>query len=442
MNLRELNYILIPRSADTLERWSTSKMGRVFGPFLWLANSLTWEGRLVFVATLVTAAAGMDVTFSRLYLVFCGLFGLLASAVALRPLARLEGVGVQIRYPTRVTSGEAVTFTAVVRNDGPRAVYALRILGPFLPWDGQWEGSLPSVLVLEPGEQEPVTVTARFSQRGRRVLGRFSVASVWPLGLVLGRRVVSERVVLNVVPRVTPVAHVPVAATVRYQRGGGALSSAAGESFELLGVRDYRPGDRIRDLHARSWARAGRPVVREYQRERSRRVAVVLHTQCPRFDREHFEPAVQLCAGLLGQLLRQESMVSLVVLGDPPVQAQLGGSVNALDRGLDLLSMVEPVHGTDGSALSAFLAANLYQLSTAFFVFVGWDDERAAVIGEVRRHGISAQGVLVTPDRTRRQVHRQSATHAEATGIRVVRASEAHADADQPLPIWGHHVRW
>ena len=432
MDFRELNYILIPRSADDFESWERSRAGRVMRPALWFARTLTWEGQIVFVAMLVAAAAGMDVTFSRLYLVFCGLVGLLVGAYAVRPFASLDGVEMHVEHPMRVVAGEAVPFTVVVRNGGRRRAYAVRVIGPFLPWDGQWITPPSTLHVIEAGGEARTTVYARFDLRGQRSLGRFAAASVWPMGLVMGRRVRSRRVVINVVPRIAPIEGLPVKDTVRQHHGGAAASDRAGESYELLGVRDYRPGDRVRDLHARSWARHGRPVVREFRASTSRRVGIVFHTDCPHGDRGRFEAAVQIVAGMNERLLRDEVHVELMVVGTESMTASMGAHASAIEIGLDTLSVVDASPALDAVQARAFVASSVYAHATVYFVFCGWDDVRAALVEEVRHHGVQARVLAVMPPRQRRGM----AAGARAAGVRVVAPEDVPGPGDPPLMMW------
>ena len=67
----------------------------------------------------------------------------------------------------------------------------------------------------------------------------------------------------------------------RYQPGGIALTSHIGESPEYIGNRDYRPGDSLRRIDPRAWARLATPIVREYSEEYYCRIALVLDTYVP-----------------------------------------------------------------------------------------------------------------------------------------------------------------
>src|SRR5690606_26014556 len=100
-----------------------------------------------------------------------------------------------------------------------------------------------------------------------------------------------------------------------------------------------RPGDAVRDLHARSWARTGVPVVREYQQEYFTRVGVVLDTDIE--DAERLEAAVELAAGVIAHLSRGEALVDVLVVGDRVHELLVGRSLGYLDQALELLATVE-----------------------------------------------------------------------------------------------------
>ena len=413
MNLRELNYILIPRP-ETVARWEGGRAGRLARPLLWFWRSLTPEGVILSVAVLIAGMAGIDVRFSHLYLVFCSLFALLVTAFIARPLACLRDLSFHIEHPPRVSSGEVVTFALVLKNEGSRPLFALRILRPFLPWDGSWESPPASVPLLEPGAEARVYVSARFLCRGRRLIGRFSVASVRPLGLVRGPRVDSRPAVLTILPRICRVARLSLPSRASYQPGGVVQSAASGESFELLGLREYRPGDRLRDLHARSWARLGRPMVREYRQEFFRRAAVLLHCQARRASRDLFDAAVELTAGLIARLVRDDVLVDLLLLSDQPVSTTLGCHVSVLEEALDLLAAVQPSSKQLSPMAIPLLDPYQERLSTVFCVLLDWDEERASLIEALQGRGLDIKVCLVGGSRGR------VADRARRAGVRLL----------------------
>ncbi len=407
MNLRELNYILIPKSSEGVDDFlEHSRWAGLLGPFVRLLQSVTNEGALVFVATLIAAAAGIDVHFSHLYLVFCGLFGLLIAALICRPMARLPDVHVRIEHPPRISVGEVLNFTAVVRNEGDKARFALRVRGPFLPWDGTWIQRAPSIAVVEPGQVVRVGLAARLDVRGERYLGRFYGQSVFPLGLAGGQRVRSDRVRLTVVPRVLEVRGLPPPPAIEEPPEARGHSLHRGESFELLGLRPYRPGDRIRDLHARSWARLGEPMVREYRRATRHKITVLLDAWGDPADREGFDAAVDLTASLVNWGVQQEARVDLLVAAEPSFAMRIGQEGASLEAALDALAPV--VACEDRPPIEALLGDRLGRFGRLLAIFATWDAERAAQAEQLRSHAPDCRILVVHRKRKVREAAREA----------------------------------
>ena len=348
MNLRELNYILIPKASASWDRWEQSRTGRILQPFLDVLGSATTEGQVLFVAMLISGAAGIDVRFSHLYLVFSGLFGLLVAALLLRPLAFVgaDELSVAVEHPARVVSGEPLTLTLVLRNTGRRSLYALRASGPFLPWDGSYLSARPAVQVLEPGREARVSLQARFLVRGQRSLGPFAVGSIRPLGLARGNRRRTSPLRFTVLPRLVPVAEMPLPPW-RHAAYGSPQAQTSGESFELLGVRPYRPGDRPRDLHARASARHGEPIVRELRQEVFRRAGVIVDLSGDA-KREVVDASLGLAGGMVEWLAARQVVVDLCVIGRRLSQVTVGERVGPVDAAWELLALVEPGEPVEG----------------------------------------------------------------------------------------------
>lgn len=379
MDIRRLNYILIRGDADTWETWSKRRFGRVvrwiFGPLL----VLTPEGGAVAITTLLCGAAGVDVRFSNLYLVFCGLFGLLFAAWISRPIfARARGLEVRCHFPARVSAGERVVVTTELYNPLDRPLYTLRVQGPFLPWDGTWISRRPSVALLGPGERARVESTLVLTQRGQRPIGRFGAASVRPLGLMRGRLVRSAPVRLIVVPRTVTVEGLSPPPLIPADHAEQVRGQATGADFELAGVRPYRPGDRIRDLHARSWARLGEPMVRTFRRTARREAVIVLDATGGRIDEAAFEAAVSLTASLVRWAVGHGARTRLLIVSDRCREVAVGAQIAPVDLALDALAAVQPAATPPPDAPAR--AAALQVRGGTFLVHASWPPRWAAPI--------------------------------------------------------------
>lgn len=96
--------------------------------------------------------------------------------------------------------------------------------------------------------------------------------------------------------------------------------------MNFVGVREYREGDALRDLHHKAFARYGRPFTKEFETERGAGTILVLDTAAPSFgERQHLESAIRLTAGIglwllerniLGRFFIDDEEISLAGSGD------------------------------------------------------------------------------------------------------------------------------
>lgn len=390
IDFARLNHILIPTKSSERDRLRSSRSGKVFFFFFGFFGSLTDEGRTLAVLTPLVGAVAVDVRGTSAYLVFALLAGFLAaSLVAARTLV-LRATTVQVHAPRRVTIGDELTFTVRCRRETDVPPESIRVRGPFLPYDGTWTGTPPDEMLLG-HEAVSTTMTARFSARGLHHLDPFTAALVAPLGLAVGPRIGSSSTEIYVVPRIANVTRLPTTIAARHQPGGVALASKHGESMELAGVRPYRPGDPVRDLHARTWARTGVPAVREYQQEYFTRVGVVLDSHAS--DPDLLEAAISLAAGVVARLSRGEALIDVLVVGDRVHELTVGRSLGRLDQALELLSTVARGPRLEAARLVRRIEPHLAQLSTVVAILVeSSGDELTAIL---KGRGITCTTIVV-----------------------------------------------
>ena len=350
--------------------------------------------------TLVTGAFAVDVTHTQVYLLFSLLASAILASLLVSPSLRLSGLSLRVHAPRRVFVGAEASFVVECSRTapGPRTAW-LRVEGPFLPYFGRWLARPASMTEVRSGVSSSATLTARFSERGDLTLGRFRVSALVPLGLASGPALESDPIRIRVVPRPANVLRLGMELATRHQPGGVALASKTGESMDLRGVRPYRKGDRIRDLSARTWARTGKPAVREYQEEYFTRVGVVLDCVAPpkrsARSEEAFEAAVSLTAGVVAHLGRGDALVDLLVTGSEIHALTLGRSLGFLEQALDHLAGAEVEANVDRSRLLERLAPYLARLSAVVMVVDGWDEAREAFVRGVEKSGVRVRTIAV-----------------------------------------------
>lgn len=397
MNLRRLNHILIPTTKAQRDRFRQSPSGRFILRWLGWMGLFTEAGIGAWVLWLVAGSFSLNVGTTQFYFLWSALTGLLVGSLVLARRFALSQVSLTVDVPKRVAVGVPATFTVHVKNRGNGSHASVRVHTPFLPWDGLWQRKPTDLRALLPGERIGRTAEAVFSARGPHHLDPFRASAALPLGLSHGPAIESEGVRFLVVPRIAPVTGFDMPLAHRYQPGGVALASNTGESRELIGVRPYRPGDPLRDLHAATWARVGEPVVREYRQEYFTRVGIVVDTDIPPQNEAAFETVLSLTAGLVSHFSRGEALVDLLVFGDAVHRLMLGRQLGFLDQALDLLACVEPGPPWSLERLQQQTAPHLGALSSMVLVSLAWDDQRRAFGDWIAARGVGFRAVRVAP---------------------------------------------
>lgn len=427
MNLAKLNHVLIPSTKAGRDRLRRSIFGRGFDGFTRLYFSFSRAGRVAIALWMFSGLLGIEVRSRQAYLVWCALTGVLLASIVIRRYFSLESVHIEVSSPRLISVGEEVTFAITLENRGEREHQVIRIDGPLLPWDGQFVTMRALVPKLEPAATEEANISARFAARGEHHLDPFTASALVPFGLASGPVLGSGGVRFLVVPKIAPVTTLRTPRIQRYQPGGVALASQTGESMELVGLRPYRPGDPVRDLHPRRWARLGTPVVREYQQEYFTRIGVVVDTDIRRSDEAQLEAGLSLAAGVVAYLSRGEALIDLLVVGGELHQLTLGRSLGFVDQALELLACVEPGPEFSPDTLAFHLSPHLARLSSIVFVALSWDAERREFIDRIQRGGVGCRALSVTRD--------IDVDHGLVSGVDVTDVSIASIDSGKAIAL-------
>jgi uncharacterized protein (DUF58 family) len=418
-DLARLNHVLIPATKSGRDRYRNGRFARHLRPIAWLFARLTREGRVLLGAVCFALFFSGDVVRTESHVLVLGCASLLLVSLVFTRAYRLDGVVVEVHAPPRVTVGDQLAVTVSLRNrDDGTEHRAIRIERPLLPWDGTWIGESPRIAELAPGGRASSVARARFIARGEHHIDPFRAVALLPLGLSQGAPVRTDGARFVVVPKVARVKSITVGANPRQQPGGVARSSRTGAATDLLGVRPYRAGDPVRDLHARSWARHGVPVVREYQEESFARIGVVVDSDVSTTTGDHFEAALSLAAGVIANLCEGEALVDVLVVGEYARRLPSGRGLALLDQAMDVLAVAEPGRPFSAAATVAHLRPHLDRLSSIVLIALAWDDARTALAAAIRARGASCR-VLVVGDRT------SHGPHATTVARHIILAGEA-----------------
>ncbi len=388
-----LNHILIPDRKDDRDRYRRSPLGRVVGVVSATLKAYSREGRALLLLSMLVGCSSLDVRFTQGHQLFAMLVGLLVVSLLVRPLFRAGGLRISVQSPERVSAGVPARFDVVLENDGPQRLASLRIERPFLPWDGFWQRDVDGVAELSSGERTRVATSATFVARGEHHLDHFEVGALVPLGLAVGPKRKSTGVRFLVVPPVANVVSMRLRHRLPERRGRTVPSRQAGQA-DIAGVRPYRPGDELKHLHARTWARTGEPHVRQYVDEREDRIALAVLVDGPD-ARDHVKEAtLSLAAGAAARLAFHEGGIDGLLINDEWFEVEPRAGAKALDRVLDRLG----VHELSRRRCSAgvLLGERLAGVSSLVLVTTGASPCAREVIDLAAARGIPCHWAIVT----------------------------------------------
>jgi uncharacterized protein (DUF58 family) len=396
----------------------------------WLRQRLTPAGWLALGASAAAAAAGLDTTQNASYQAGAlgGALLVLAWATSLLFRARIEA---RRELPRYATAGEAFSYAVAVTNRGAHpirgALLRERVADPrpgFQAWrrarepgearrnwfdrhmgyfrwrwlidrrtpEAMEETPLPE---LAPGAARTVRLSLTPRRRGRIELAGLRVGRTDPLGLVRGLVRLPLAAHIIALPRRYRLPALALPGRRKHQRGGLSFVSSVGDSEEFLALREYRPGDPLQHIHWKSFARVGRPIVKEFQDEFFERHALVLDTAAPDGEDAAFEDAVAVAASFVHTIDTQECLLDLLFVGGEVRQYSAGRGQLHAEHMLEVLAGVGPSAPGEFEALARHVLQSRAALASCILVLVTWDDARRTLAETLAATGIEVRAILV-----------------------------------------------
>ena len=295
----------------------------------------TRAGWLFTAGALAIGMAAIPTGNNLLFLVLGSMLGFIAVSGWLSEQS-IRLLRIERRIPRGVTAGKPFRIGYRVGNRKRRMPsLAVEVREVQLPGDaaqprGAWLSSLGA------GRSATLRAQHLVERRGVYALEEITLATGFPFGLFHKERDLDLPGTLIVWPRSDrPVRDARTPGRQR-RRTGEIAGGAAGPRGEFRYLRDYRPGDDPRDVHWRSSARLGTPLVREYERERAEAVWVCIDLgRSERGDVDAEEEAIELAASIARTTIERGQPVGLAT-SDAIVDE--GAGAGQLERILDALA--------------------------------------------------------------------------------------------------------
>lgn len=241
---------------------------------------------------------------------------------------------------------------------------------------------------LAAGEEAGAAVEALPLRRGILRFTGVTLARPDPLGLFRSFLKLAAPQSVLILPKRYPIPPIALPGAMRYQEGGVALAASVGSSEEFVALRDYRHGDPLRHIHWRSWAKAGKPIVKEFEDEFFVRHALVLDTFDEEPNSEVLEEAVSVAASFACTVLTQESLLDLLFVGNQSYCFTAGRGLAHVEQMLEILASVKNCAGQEFAALEHLVLNHVGAVSGCICVLQRWDRPRRHLVKTLRALGI------------------------------------------------------
>ena len=397
----------------------------------WIRRRFTPAGILILSALIASGTFGLDTRQTLAYQIFTLCVGLLLAAffsiIFLR--GRLE---LKRSLPDFGTAGQEFEYILSVRNNDKSAQ---RDLVLFDELDAEYPGyrefkntrdsndrhrnifdrwigyprlvssinrkrgaGIPPVEIntLAAGETLEKKIGIRPLRRGYLYFKQTKIAKSDPLGLFRSISTQDHCNRLLILPKRYKLPPLSLPGRRKYQHGGMNLASSVGDSQEFFSLRDYRPGDPLRAIHWRSYAKKGEPVVKEQQDEYFARYGLVLDTFPENLPEFMLEDAVSVAASLAVSIRNQEALLDLMFIGDRAWRFTSGRGLAGTENMLEILACVASCMTSPFRTLEQLVLRHAAESSGFICILLDWDGQRRQLVRRLRALHMPIQIIVIS----------------------------------------------
>lgn len=273
-----------------------------------------------------------------LFMMSYGLLGVFLVAYALgRRTLPLEGVRSDSR--PRLAEGETIAIDVALTAQRRLSTF---ILEEHVPYELGVPARVP-IASVDAGESVGHSYRLTLARRGAYTLGPLVARSGDPLGFSQREQVLCEPFEVIVHPSVEPVQDRPLTRMFEDPPIRPPVSKPWPSGLEFYGMREYTPGDDLRRIVWRAYARTGKLLVRESEQGITDKITIVVDQNRKSHSKgavsESFETAIKAAASLGVRHLREGYAVTLEGNAKREAPALRGG--NAQTVFLDTLARLD-----------------------------------------------------------------------------------------------------
>ena len=303
----------------------------------WLKQPIGWIATGIFFSVLVGIFLG-----SKGFVLACAFLMILLIGLAW-PWLSMKGVHCELILPeNQIWEGEEATISFRVRNFWPLPVFGMMIQGDFLQDLQEGEEPIAFSLKCVPAWSETqFRIPTTPQRRGMLPCGEVTISNGFPFGLIDISRPVPVPAPAMVWPACQSLQGHPQASEHQFNVLGS-LCDRSGNDGETIGVRVYRNGDQLRNIHWAQTVRSHRLMVRERQTVSSTMATVVMdlspnhHAGLGVYN--SFEWAIRISASVCFQLHQSRSPVRVICDGLPWIPQTMADNGRGIRSVMDFLA--------------------------------------------------------------------------------------------------------
>ncbi len=300
----------------------------------------------LFIAFVFLLIAATAVNLEQLYYMAATLAALPFVSIFIGWLNQ-RGLHFERHAPSVAWEGETVTFTLVCRSTARTPKLLLRAVDSPSKWIVP-EYDEPPVFNAPAGAETRVEYSNYLRKRGLHRIDNLRIVASDPMGIGGFSRTFPVASEVLVYPKPQRIPNVLLTGAERFGYRDMPIAAARGSGVDFDGVREYTPGDPLRRMHWKSYARTGRLNIVEFEESRAVSLVLALDLQQGTNVGEDMDTTLEYlirAAASVAQLgIRQGAAVRLAA-GPEPDPANLSG--RGTDHLLTILSCLARAEAVD-----------------------------------------------------------------------------------------------
>ncbi len=360
---------------------------------------------------------------------------IIATSAILALFRRVKLVAVR-ELPRFATVGDVLSYTVVIENQGYKDVKDAWVLDcdkdrrptmeRFIKTEEpgerdrnifdrkfvfyRWKWLLDSLILFEPqaaretlrlfpNKMQRVAISLTPTRRGLIDFQNMIVMLPDPLGLFQrNQHIATPHDTVLVLPKRYRLGSFEMPGSITFNLGGEMGASRLGDSGDFVSLRDYRSGDAMRNIHWKSWARTGRPVVKEFENTHYPHYGLLLDTAEHGAQPRVFEEAVSVAASFISTVQSEECLLDLMFYKGEALRVTAGRGVGKPERLLEALAGVEPDPNHSLVSLERLVLQHREDLTGCVLVLCHWSQKRQEFVRKLEAQRIALRIFLVTED--------------------------------------------